>query len=934
MAAGAQQQQTFVLLLKAQDEATAAIQSVGHELQKLGEGVSLAGLSAQLGQLGERLDAVAPRASEAARAVENVGHAAEHAGGPLARFAEFGKQMVLWNVGYAAVNAVTGAVGNFAAGLVSVNETLEQNKATFAAIYGSQGAGSDAVRWLDRFAETVPATREQVIEAGLAVATLGDNLGDVMQPLSNIAAVMGVDLPRAAQAFSDAQMGRFEMLQMTLHVTKEELQKYGLQLDNTGHVLNNSFVPAFEKLGNERFGTAAALQMHTFGGLVSNVADALTRLQEIAGKGIFDVLKGQLEGVIKALSSTQAQRWAMAIGDAMGHALQGAITFAGWIIHNFGPPILAVLNVVTYAWNKMAPVVQGAVHLIEGTLAGIGTFLQGTVLPVVENALGQVKGWWDEHSTSVATVWSNIGAAVKRFWDWLGGAARNAMTELQGAWTIAWGVISGVVGVAVDLISGDWTKAKTDLLDIWKAIQVGVLEIINGLVDQIIHVFNLMAGPVATALNAVFVPAFKGIVALAVELFTALSLKVQDIFGGMVDSVADKVLSIPNKIAHVSNKLAEQIRRTLGFHTGAGGGGASGFGSGPTRDEQIWAQAQAAGQSAASFVGGMLGPSPIPTLTFDEHRVSSVVDKWFTALEKKIDPKLTTGATAAGKQWWNDFLLDLKKHGITLPALPGAGAAPPPPKGTGDTTGGDQGATSTKDLVQAAKNAFDLLLEKGPVTWAAGMKDIAAIAAAEHAAKVPEGQIALDVLRDTKQLIDRLLAQAQKQFDFDAHVAHPSIKALHQDEANYLAILAKTPGITPLDIASARQGMDRQIADLFKATAGGQMPAVPAPAYGTYGGLATGYGQTTVSFGGTQQSGWAAIVAELRAQLAFWRQRAIRDELLLRAGQETAESSTQTAMNTARLESVLSHWTTPGPPSPSVAGRTRASGAFAPVHRA
>jgi hypothetical protein len=535
----------------------------------------------------------------------------------------------------------------------------------------------------------------------------------------------------------------------------------------------------------------------------------------------------------------------------------------------------------------------------------------------------------ERHGKDMGTVFDDVGAAAKKFWDWLDGAAHNAMTELQGYWTIVWGTISGVVGVAIDVMSGDWKKAKTDLVDIWKSIEVGVLEIVNGLVDQIIHVFHLMAGPLATALNAVVPPVFKGIVDIGIELFTYLVLKVEQSFGQMLGKVSAAYKAFALGVTPIlslvpgGSLLADKLRTDAFRNRGA------------LSDKEIAAQAQAAGQGAATAVGGLLGPAPIPTFTFDEKKVTAVVDAAWEKTEKAISATLTTGASDVGKKAWDTFWETLHKHGITLPTVPGAGPIPPPPAGTGYGAGTAQtGAASAKDAVSAAQTAFALLLDSGKATWASGMKDIAGIAAAEHAAKVPEGQIALHVLQDTKELVGNLLQTAQKHFDFDAHVAHPSRKKLEQDEAAVLAILAKTPGIRPVDLGLARQGMDATIAGLFNQAASGQMPAVPAPAYGTYGGLATGYGQTTVSFGGPARDGTAQIIARLEAMLAYWRGRAMRDELLLRAGQQTAESSGQTAMNTARLESVLSHWTTPSPPGPSAAGRTRASGAFAPVHRA
>jgi hypothetical protein len=118
----------------------------------------------------------------------------------------------------------------------------------------------------------------------------------------------------------------------------------------------------------------------------------------------------------------------------------------------------------------------------------------------------------------------------------------------------------------------------------------------------------------------------------------------------------------------------------------------------------------------------------------------------FSALEKAVGYKPGAHALDLGKDWWQRFIDRVHKGGITKPELPGwlkdmvSGPAMPPAGtefGAGALTGGGR-AKEARDLVQAARVAFDLLLTKGPVTWAAGIKDIAAIATAERAAGFPQ----------------------------------------------------------------------------------------------------------------------------------------------------------------------------------------------------
>ena len=85
-------------------------------------------------------------------------------------------------------------------------------------------------------------------------------------------------------------------------------------------------------------------------------------------------------------------------------------------------------------------------------------------------------------------------------------------------------------------------------------------------------------------------------------------------------------------------------------------------------------------------------------------------------------------------------------------------------------------------------------------------------------------------------------------------------------------------------VTKAKQDLDARINQIMggggKASAFG--PVAPVPRYGALAGT-TGYGQTTVSFGGAQVDRTAEIIAELRRSNDYWRQRATRDEQMLAA---------------------------------------------------
>jgi hypothetical protein len=236
---------------------------------------------------------------EAARAAEEqqmqmhaawkgLGTAAEEAISPLNRLLARNTTMMLqYNLFYPVINQLTQGLTSLAAGFISTNASLEQTSKTFAAVYQTTtGQAMQIVNALDVFAAKVPGTRQEVREAALAFAAAGDNVREILPAAANLAAIMGVDMPKAAQAMVDAQMGRFEMLQVTLKTTKQELQGYGLEVDHAGHVTSNSFAPAIERYVATRFGEHVAFdtdalksfqrQLQTTGAQAGVVAQDIT----------------------------------------------------------------------------------------------------------------------------------------------------------------------------------------------------------------------------------------------------------------------------------------------------------------------------------------------------------------------------------------------------------------------------------------------------------------------------------------------------------------------------------------------------------------------------------------------------------------------------------------------------------------------------------
>jgi hypothetical protein len=1004
----------FVAVEAAARDTAAAVKDVETALHGLGRGVSLADLSTQLHTLDATMAGVATEVGaltgevqhgfkemadaahfgtaaitdairtagveqvEAMRAAtremtdtlrtslqtqdKDVERSAQHRKNILGKGLDTVKQMAIWGTGYQVFNALTDSVFGFIGGLITVNATLQTNERTFSAIFGSGGAGEQAVKWLDEFARHVPATREEMIQAGLTVATLGDDLNKVIPALSDVAAVMGVDMTRAAQAFADAQLGRFEMLQMTLHVTKQELVNYGLELDNQGHVLNDSFVPAFLKLAQTpQFLGQAEKQVHTFTGALSNIGDNLSRLQELAGASAFRVLEKELNVLNKALDSPTAARWAAGIGDALGHALEAVINFTHWFLTNFGPPIMHFINMLVGAWNMAAPAIQGALHIIEAALSTAAQFVNGPIKKAFFEAIGNIVNWWHDNAGKMDDVFTNLKESAEKFWTSLSDKMKDTVKLLQGVWTIVWGGISGTVAIALDIIHGDLGKAKDDFIEIWKAYAVGTLKIVNSLVDSIIRAFDAMLPGINKVLTF--------LVQTGARAFGMLGQIVINSLGGLWTNFSNKMLA----------KAQDFANSPLGFLLG------------PAADEILHQRPGKAPflRDVSEAGAAAAAEAPKINLQFDSRQAIAHADELFQGWIDAVHLRMDQHAHDTGKKWWDNFLAELNKHGIKFPKFLDTTSPEQAPGPTGSITAGGDPRTQAREAHRAVTEAtarFQVFLEHGaPGGMAAGLKLIADIARADYVEKKSRDETTLDVIRYTKDLLGLMLKRAEDHIQLDKD-HHASQADLQRDANSYMAVFAQLPGVTKEQIALERERINKEIKsdpkdvlnlalqqfqdmrtlhmsnaalmaqvgiimkdyattgikpgtlhykalqqqlidEVTGGTAGAGYTRPAEPRYMPYGGLGRqpGFGGVEVMFGGPQADPTSRIVAELRYQNEHLREQVKHLQALLHPMQQTASNTGQTARNTSGH--TMGHEATyPAPPQPSTAAMRRGGG--------
>jgi hypothetical protein len=329
-------------------------------------------------------------------AIEQVGRAAVSMAG--------------WYVGYQAISAVTSGVGSLIGNMVQLNAQAESFHATLLSLYRTPQVANRADDFITQFAVQTPATLDQVRAAALEAASAGLDLTKVMGSVGNAAAAMHTDIGTGMHGLVTALFGDTTVMRDQLHILPQDLVKFGLVMDNTGHIATNTLVPAFEAFVAKNYPHAMADQMKTAAGEFTNLQDAWASFERTAGKPLFTVLEKDLQRLMTFLSAhkDEVQQWAQGIGDAIGFAagaisigvpkmfqaigtewehLKGTMGDVGDFFNTLGTGInkaffLAIKGMTdlsNMAYNAMAGAVNSVVGLINRAMHDLFIVTQGKV---------------------------------------------------------------------------------------------------------------------------------------------------------------------------------------------------------------------------------------------------------------------------------------------------------------------------------------------------------------------------------------------------------------------------------------------------------------------------------------------------------------------------------------------------------------------------
>ena len=201
---------------------------------------------------------------------------------------------------------VTFAFGGMAAGIRSSIQTSMQFEAVqvrLNSMFGSVKAGEQAFRTFNQVAATTPFTLTDVVEAGAALKAFGTNAEEMIKPTADLAAFMGTTATEAASALGRAFAGGAGAADILRERGILQLIRDTKGIEDLSKISLPEFRKALEEtLLDPSVGIAGATDKlsRTLTGMVSNMADAFTRMKAAIGdfvnmKGIVKTLTGAFE---------------------------------------------------------------------------------------------------------------------------------------------------------------------------------------------------------------------------------------------------------------------------------------------------------------------------------------------------------------------------------------------------------------------------------------------------------------------------------------------------------------------------------------------------------------------------------------------------------------------------------------------------------------
>ncbi len=397
--------------------------------------------------------------------------------------------------------AAYGSAAVAAGGLIGTAADFEKFQTILEATEGSAAKAEQAMAWVQNFAVTTPYELDQVTEGFVQLRAYGlDPTNGLLKTLGDTSAAMGKPLMQSVEAIADAVTGE-----------NERLKEFGIKASKTGGMITYEYTNAAGKamqasvkandrmaiqlqlmaIMNEKYAGSMDRLSKTWSGMVSNLADIWTKFQMmIMDAGLFDWMKGKLEGILATLNKMEAdgtlQEWASKIGTYIQNALVNIWNFAVGVYNVISTVTGYLQTAAEYVggWERLAAILAGFVFgpTLVATAAGLVQVASGLaaltaammanpillVIALVAGGVFLIYRNWDKIAPYFERLWASVKSAISTVWGWIKTAFEwsplgllisnwskikvalvSPVETAQAAIKVAWGAIKAI-------FAGDW----------------------------------------------------------------------------------------------------------------------------------------------------------------------------------------------------------------------------------------------------------------------------------------------------------------------------------------------------------------------------------------------------------------------------------------------------------------------------------------------
>lgn len=262
--------------------------------------------------------------------------------------------------------------------MIELGTQMEGYEVTLRVLLKSQGLANKALAMFNEFANSTTFQLPEVIDAGKRLIAFGfalENINGLLRDSGDLAAAFQAPITEVVAILGRLKAGDFgEALEQLRRfgIGREQLQQQGIKFSAGNQALAEPTVllEAVRRLIREKFGDMQKEMAKTMTGIVSMVSDSWGRiLMVINNAGVFDIVKEQLKGVLKALEDFRVSGQATNVGANLKQFLIDTLPFLELLGKGLKYTTAALLYLIQYGlwpfYRLLSMAAQGWVLIFD-----------------------------------------------------------------------------------------------------------------------------------------------------------------------------------------------------------------------------------------------------------------------------------------------------------------------------------------------------------------------------------------------------------------------------------------------------------------------------------------------------------------------------------------------------------------------------------------